>query len=141
MLLRDYADGKDLAKGSDAELAKALDKMRAANKGHPSEAEMQAMRDNSQRKEGDGMYLEDALNDHTQGATHVKYTYHDAQDVKGAVKQTELDTWADKLRDGQDVPLRVGWSSGGDSLAGGQHWQGQHQCAGNQLCPPDAAPS
>ena len=59
------------------------------------------------------MYLDDAPNDHSQGATHVKYIYDDAQDVKGAVKQTELDIWADKLRDGQDVPLRVGWSSGG----------------------------
>jgi hypothetical protein len=112
-LLRDYADGKDLSKGNQAALTKALDTMRAANKGHPSESEIQAMRDNSRQTEGDGMYLDDALNDHAKSATHVKYTDHDAQDVSGAVKQTALDTWAEKLRDGQDVPLRVGWTAGG----------------------------
>jgi hypothetical protein len=111
--LRDYADGKDLAKGKEGDLNKALEKMRAANKGHPTEAEMKAMRDNSTLKEGDGMYLDDALNDHTKPVTHVDYTYHATQDATGKIKGSEMDTWADKLRDGQDVPLRVGWNSGG----------------------------
>ena len=57
-LLRDYADGKDpSSKGNQAALTKALDTMRAANKGHPSESEIQAMRDNSRQTEGDGMYF------------------------------------------------------------------------------------
>lgn len=112
-LLRDYADGKSLAKGQEAELTKALDRMRAGNKGHPTEAEFAAMRDNATRKEGDGMYLDDALNDHTKPATHVNYTFHNAQDATGAISGAEMNNWADKLRDGQDVPLRVGWTGGG----------------------------
>jgi hypothetical protein len=111
--LRAYTDGKPVAKGKEGDLNKALEKMRAANDGRPTEEEMQAMRDNATHKEGNGMYLTDALNDHAKGATHVNYSPHDAQDAKGKIDGGAMDNWAEKLADGQDVPLRVGWKDGG----------------------------
>jgi hypothetical protein len=92
---------------SDAEQVKAnegLAVLRRRDGGHPDAAEVDAMRANA-GKNGNGMRLGDALNDITKPSTHIDYK------TKGVgsqgVTDDTLKEWDSRLKNGQDVPIRV----------------------------------
>jgi hypothetical protein len=56
-------------------------------------------------KNGNGMVLDKALNDITKQSTHIDYKTHGVGS-KGVTDET-LKQWDSRLKDGQDVPIRV----------------------------------
>lgn len=96
---------------SDAEQAKAnegLAILQRRDGGHPNAAEVDAMRANA-GKNGNGMSLGDALNDITKQSTHINYQTKWVGN-QGVTDDT-LKEWDSRLKNGQDVPIRVTNSS------------------------------
>jgi hypothetical protein len=92
---------------SDAEQAQAnegLAILRRRDGGHPDAAEVDAMRANA-GKNGNGMRLGDALNDITKQSTHIDYKTQGVGN-QGVTDDT-LKEWDSRLKNGQDVPIRV----------------------------------
>jgi hypothetical protein len=78
--------------------------LRRRDGGHPTAAEVAAMRENA-GKNGDGMVLDAALNDITEQSTHIHYK--DQWVGKKGMTDETLKQWDSRLKDGQDVPIRV----------------------------------
>ena len=99
-----FVNSQPLTAAEQTKANKGLAVLRRRNGGHPTAAEVDAMRANA-GKNGNGMVLDKALNDITKQSTHIDYK---AQWVgnKGMTDET-LKAWDSRLKDGQDVPVRV----------------------------------
>lgn len=102
--------GQSLSDDEKAQADTALAEVRKANGGHPTEAEVQAMKDNV-GLQGRGVWFDEALNDETSDATHQDYKYKwygGGTSVAG-----DLDDIDRRLLDGEDVPFQIDWSTNG----------------------------
>jgi len=85
----------------------ALAQIRARNGGHPTEDEISAIRNNA-GKQGAGMTLGPALERITTPGTGLDYNTVGTPNVAN-----NLDDMESRLRDGEDVPFRIGYTNGG----------------------------
>lgn len=90
-----------------------LAKLRGENAGHPTDAELAAMKADA-GKVDNGMGLEPALDTIAGDQTHLKYQNTGMGDASGNLPTTgQLAHVDEKLKDGQDVPIRIGYNAGG----------------------------
>ena len=108
-LITRYSRGEDMGDQSAASEA-ALERMRAANGGRPTVEEVAAMRFNRGRTRGGGMDYSKALDDITQPATDTDYEHHG---FTGGNIANDLSNIDERLKNGEDVPFRIGWNGGG----------------------------
>jgi hypothetical protein len=98
-----YAGGHQLTPAEQREFNTGIGRVRAADNGHPTQAELNAIRANS-RRNGEGMRLEPALNQIAAGPNGHNYQPHDTSQQTISQDLGRMDT---RLRNGQNVPFRV----------------------------------
>lgn len=111
--MQQLATGAELSPEQQALSQQALETIRAANNGRPSDAELTAMQSNAGRS-GDGMVTATALDEIVSDPTGVEFDYTDTESA--GVGAGDLDAIEQALFDGQEVPFRVKWSSGGHAM-------------------------
>jgi hypothetical protein len=99
-----FLNNKKLSPEEQALANAGLAAVRRRENGSPTPAEVSAMRANA-GKDGDGMALDDALNDITKPSTGIDYQTEYVGD--GGLTDETLGEWDKRLRNGQDVPIRV----------------------------------
>jgi|GEM_PF-1172698 len=105
-----FVSNKPLTAAEQAQANAGLEVLRRRDAGHPTAAEVEAMRSNA-GKNGDGMVLDKALNDITRQSTHINYK---TQWVgNSGMTDATLKEWDSRLKNGQDVPIRVSNASNG----------------------------
>jgi hypothetical protein len=105
-----FVSNKPLTAAEQAQANAGLEVLRRRDGGHPTAAEVEAMRSNA-GKNGDGMVLDKALNDITRQSTHINYK---TQWVgNSGMTDATLKEWDSRLKNGQDVPIRVSNASNG----------------------------
>lgn len=108
-LVNRLMNGETLSEEEAPQGQAAIDAIRAANNGHPTDAELAAVQFNNGRS-GNGMSLEPALDDITQQGTGIDY---ETEWVGNDGVGNNLDDVEQRLRDGEDVPFRIGYNGGG----------------------------
>jgi len=107
------SQGQTLTPAQQTQAQGALDALRAANNGRPTDAELAAMQSNQGVSAG-GMRTATALEEVVGEGTDIEFDYTNT-DGPG-VANGDLSTIEDALMDGQEVPIRVKWSSGGHAM-------------------------
>jgi hypothetical protein len=103
-----YVNNQPLSAAEQKKAEEGLAVLRKRDGGHPTAAEVDAMRANA-GKSGNGMVLDKALKDITTQSTHIDYK---TQWVGGSgVTDDTLKEFDERLTNGQDVPIRVSNSS------------------------------
>jgi hypothetical protein len=99
-----YVSNQPLSAAEQKKADEGLAALRKRDGGHPTAAEVDAMRANA-GKSGNGMVLDKALKDITTTSTHIDYK---TQWVGGSgVTNDTLKAFDERLKNGQDVPIRV----------------------------------
>ncbi|MGE5184289.1 MAG: hypothetical protein ACM31C_19605 [Acidobacteriota bacterium] len=88
----------------------ALDVLRKKNAGHPTDAELTAMKTDA-GKTGAGMVLDPALNAIAAPGTHIDYQGKGI--AGGSISNSEMGNVDTLLKDGQDVPIRIAGAGNG----------------------------
>jgi hypothetical protein len=99
-----YLNNKPLSAAEQAQANAGLAALRGREAGSPTAAEVNAMRANA-GKDGDGMALDPALNTITRPGTGIEYNTQYVGDA--GMSDATLREWDSRLRNGQDVPIRV----------------------------------
>jgi hypothetical protein len=102
--LNDYFNGATLTPERQALADTGLRAIRRRDGGHPTAAEVNAMRADGTRS-GNGMMLTHALSDITTQSTHINYQHNWVGN--SGLNDSHLQQWDTRLRGGQDVPIRV----------------------------------
>jgi hypothetical protein len=99
-----YVTNQSLSAEEQKKADEGLAVLRKRDGGHPTAAEVDAMRSNA-GKNGNGMVLDKALNSITGQSTHIDYK---TQWVgNSGVTDDTLKSFDERLKNGQDVPIRV----------------------------------
>lgn len=106
-LVNRLMNGETLSETEAPDGQAALEAVRAANNGHPTDAELAAVQFNNGRS-GGGMGLEPALDDITQQGTGIDY---ETVGVDNTDMGEDLDDMEQRLRDGEDIPFRIGYGA------------------------------
>jgi hypothetical protein len=99
-----WLSGRDLMTPEKAAAKKTLTQLRAANGKSPSDAEVKLMQSEFQHFEK-GMRLQPALREITTGGTHIEYQAYSVG--RFGLNAAEVDEMEKRLKNGQDVPIRV----------------------------------
>lgn len=109
--LQRLVDKAPLLPGQEQQAQAALAVLRANNDGHPTDAEVEAMKANANKNSRGLTSGRLPLEDLAEDVTHLDYKDHDVQSGGGI--GSHLAGIDDLLRDGQTVPFRADWTDGG----------------------------
>lgn len=104
--------GQPLDETEQAHADVALEAVRAANGGHPTDRELEAIQ-YGQGHGATGVWFDEALNDVASGSTHRDYKYRWYDQAAGESVSQELGDIDQRLMDGEPVAFQIDWAGGG----------------------------